>query len=366
MNKEINIRGSSADDFSSDSTKFYENYWKRGGKISKLTNDKNRFILEYFFKNGLKDSRVLEIGVGGEGGIILNLKDENEVYGIDISASAQRNCEKLGLPIIVHNLDTDELPFESDSFDVVFAFEVFEHFSAPQFVLEQIRRILKSEGILLLSTPNPLMHHWPRLFYPELFEEKSFGDFLKINMFQIARRICLGQNKYWQVLSDELSKAWSWIWQCEKINGNQSKILFDYGKYFWDQKNDSGIRIKPIEAIDLFKKSCEADNRMVEAKFYLARALTYRFIYGENQEFIEHLNYVITCAKDNQYPANMKALYHFALIYIELKRFGIEMITEAQFNEAVSLLSKFSESAALIKNIHQELEGTNRAATVSL
>ncbi len=366
MNEEIKIRGSSADDYSSDSTKFYENYWKGGGKISKITNNKNQFILENFFKNGLKDSRVLEIGVGGEGGLIYNLKDENEVYGIDISTSAQRNCEKLGLPIMVHNLDKDELPFENNFFDIIFAFEVFEHFSAPQFVLEQIRRILKSEGILLLSTPNPLVHHWPRLFYPELFEEKSFRDFLKINMFQLIERTCLGQNVYGQNLSDETSKAWSWIWQCEKIKGNQSKTLFDYGKYFWDQKNESGIRMKPIEAIDLFRKSCEADNWMVEAKFYLARALIYRFIYGETEEFIEHLNYVIACARDNQYPANMNALYHFALIYIELKKFGIEMITEAQFNEAVDLLSKFSESAELIENIHQELEGLNRAATVPL
>jgi tetratricopeptide (TPR) repeat protein len=187
-----------------------------------------------------------------------------------------------------------------------------------------------------------------------------------INLFQITRRICLGQNVYRQELSDELSKAWSWIWQCEKINGNQSEILFDYGRYFCDQKNESGIRIKPIEAIDLFRKSYEADNRMVEAKCYLARALIYRFIYGEKQEFLEHLNYVIACARDNQYPANMSALYHFALIYIELQKFGIEMITEAQFDEAVSLLSKFPESAALIKNIHQELERLNRAATVSL
>ena len=365
MNEEITVRGTSTIDFSSDSTKFYEKYWKKGGRISKLTNAKNRSILEYFFKNGLKDLRVLEIGVGGEGGLIYNLKDENEVYGIDVSTSAKKNCEKLGLPITLHNLDKDELSFDSDFFDIVFAFEVFEHFSTPQFVLEQIKRVLKSDGILLLSTPNPLVHHWPRLFYPELFEEKSFRDFLMINLFQVTQRICLGYNKYWQQLSDELSKAWSWVWHCEKINGNQSNILFDYAKYFRDQKNESGVRMKPIEAIDLFRKSYEADGRMTEAKFYMTRALVYLFIYGESEEFIEHLNYVVSCARDNQYPTNMNALYHFALIYIELKKFGIELITEAQFNEAVFHLGKFSGSAVLVENIHQELERLNQPATVS-
>jgi SAM-dependent methyltransferase len=366
MNKEIKINGSASQDYSSDSDQFYENYWEDGKTISKSTQDKNRDILECFFKTKPKGAKILEIGVGGEGGVIHNLKDDNEVYGIDISTSAQRNCEKLGLPVLIHNLDKAALPFEPDFFDIVFAFEVFEHFAAPQFAIEEIWRVLSTEGILLLSTPNPLVHHWPRVFYPELFEEKSFRDFLMINMFQITRRIYLGKNVYSQELSDETSKAWSWVWQCEKIKGNQSKTLFDYGKYFWNQKNESGIRMKPIEAIDLFRKSCEADNRMVEAKFYLARALTYRFIYGETEELIEHLNYVIACARDNTYPANMNALYHFALIYIELKKFDIEMISEAQFNEAVNLLRKFSESAALIENIHQELEGLNRAARISL
>ena len=115
--------------------------------------------------------------------------------------------------------------------------------------------------------------------------------------------------------------------------------------------------MKPIEAIEFFRKSCQADDRMVEAKFYLARALVYRFIYGETQELIELLNDVIACAKDKPYPTNMNALYHFALIYIELKKFDIEMISEAQFKEAVYLLGRFSESAALIEDIHQKLGG---------
>jgi SAM-dependent methyltransferase len=354
MAQEIKIRGSATDAYSSDSSKFYQNYWANGRTISKLTHEKNQFILDYFFKNGLKESCILEIGVGGEGGIIYNLKDDNEVYGIDISTSAKRNCENLGLPITIHNLDKNQLPFNRDFFDIVFAFEVFEDFSAPQFVIEEIWRVLKKEGILLLSTPNPVVHHWPRFFYPELFEEKSFKDFLMINMFELIERTSLGKNVYWQRLADESMAAWSWIWHCKKIDDNKSETLFEYGKHFWGQKNENGIRVKPIEAIDLFRRSCETDNQMVEAKFFLARALIYRLIYGEKNEFIETLNFVVDCARGNQYPVNMNALYHFALIYIELKKFGIELITAEQFNEAVNCLSKFPESSGLIETIHTE------------
>jgi hypothetical protein len=167
-------------------------------------------------------------------------------------------------------------------------------------------------------------------------------------------------------LCDELSKTWSWIWHCEKISANQSKILLDYGKYFWDQKNESGIRVKPIEAIDLFRKSWQADEQMLEAKYYLARALIYRFIYGERQEFIEHLNDVIACAREQQYPVNRDALYHLALIYLELKKFGIEVITQAHFEEVVTFLSKFPESGPQIEKIQQELHRQRRPSPLSL
>jgi ubiquinone/menaquinone biosynthesis C-methylase UbiE len=48
------------------------------------------------------------------------------------------------------------LPFEDTSFDYVVMLEVIEHLQNPYFVLREISRVLKKEGILLLSTPNIL------------------------------------------------------------------------------------------------------------------------------------------------------------------------------------------------------------------
>lgn len=44
-------------------------------------------------------------------------------------------------------------PLKSNSVDVVFLFDVIEHFSHPT-ILSEIHRILKDDGVLLLSTPN--------------------------------------------------------------------------------------------------------------------------------------------------------------------------------------------------------------------
>jgi SAM-dependent methyltransferase len=359
MDKEIGIRGNSINELSSDSSKFYENYWKEGEVISQTTQHRNQFICNQFFPKRIEGKRVLEIGVGGEGGNLLNLKNKNEVFGIDISKSAQKNCERLGLNIIIQNIDKEALPFDDDFFDIVFAFEVFEHFAAPQYALEEIRRVLKTGGILLLSTPNPYIHHWPRLFYPELFEEKAFRDFILINRFQLLERKCFGKNRYRHLLSDPSSEAWSWIWFCEKIDMNNPGILFDYGKYFWEQTDEFGIRKKPIEAIDLFEDSFKKDPKFLEARFMLTRALIYRFINGEKEEFIKNINFIIDCAKSDRYPQNMEALYHLAMIYIELKKNDIGLITDEQFHETVYLLAKFTESSERIASIQKEFDSLN-------
>lgn len=216
MGNEIRTRGHSEHDLSVDSTKFYENYWQDAEDISSLTLSKNKAILDRFFPGQLKNKKILEIGVGGEGGLILSLKNENQVYGIDVSTSAKRNCERYGIHIDIVNVDTQGAPFEDETFDVIFAFEVFEHFANPQFVAEEIRRVLKKKGVFLLSTPNPYIHHWPRLFYPGLFEEQAFREFLMINEFKIKSKDNLGMNMYHTILKDSSAKAFMWVWNCEK------------------------------------------------------------------------------------------------------------------------------------------------------
>jgi len=48
----------------------------------------------------------------------------------------------------------EKLPFRNKSFDAVISLEVIEHLEKSEFFLQEINRILKKGGVLILSTPN--------------------------------------------------------------------------------------------------------------------------------------------------------------------------------------------------------------------
>jgi len=50
------------------------------------------------------------------------------------------------------------LPFEDRQFDYIFCLEVLEHVENPTFLLNQFHRVLKDDGTILLSVPNP--YNW--------------------------------------------------------------------------------------------------------------------------------------------------------------------------------------------------------------
>lgn len=57
------------------------------------------------------------------------------------------------LSALAHNVENG-LPFDDESFDLVWCTEVLEHLHNPKFLLDEIERILKPNGRAILTTPN--------------------------------------------------------------------------------------------------------------------------------------------------------------------------------------------------------------------
>ena len=71
----------------------------------------------------------------------------------------RKRCEHVGINISARGstdvfADGQSLPFRDASFDAVIATEVIEHVRYPYRLLEEIRRVLRPSGRVLLSTPN--------------------------------------------------------------------------------------------------------------------------------------------------------------------------------------------------------------------
>lgn len=79
-----------------------------------------------------------------------------EVCGVDIRPDRFATAiERLELDVRRCDIEIEPLPFASEQFDAVVFNELLEHLRLnPIATLEEVRRVLKPDGILLLSTPN--------------------------------------------------------------------------------------------------------------------------------------------------------------------------------------------------------------------
>jgi SAM-dependent methyltransferase len=78
------------------------------------------------------------------------------VEGVDISEGAIQQANDLGLKgCRFRCYDGSTLPFSSESFDLIVLVEVIEHVPDKKRLLSELSRVLRPEGQLFLTTPNP-------------------------------------------------------------------------------------------------------------------------------------------------------------------------------------------------------------------
>jgi len=76
------------------------------------------------------------------------------VVGIEQDPVAAEEAREVCAEVLVGDAETVELPFEPASFDVVLCGDLIEHLRDPESFLARVRPLLRSDGRLVLTTPN--------------------------------------------------------------------------------------------------------------------------------------------------------------------------------------------------------------------
>ena len=138
-----------------------QRFWHRG----KLT------MIDQLVKPHLAaDSRLLEIGCGAGNLLMQAIVKDSYPLALDLSMQAltfvrsrlQDACQGTAAPrdfACVQSIG-EFVPLPDASFDCVILSEVIEHLEAPEVSIREARRVLRSGGRLLVTTPN-YRSFWP-------------------------------------------------------------------------------------------------------------------------------------------------------------------------------------------------------------
>lgn len=153
--------------------------------------------------------RVLDLASGEGYGTAILAENAREVIGLDLN---ERVIEAASEKYVLDNAsfqvgDMIDMPFEDESFDCIVCFEAVEHIEKQRESLKEIRRVLKQDGLLIMSSPNRERSEMEmdNPFHVHEMDREEFLAFLKeefSNVQLMAQKITLISG-IWQTADEE-------------------------------------------------------------------------------------------------------------------------------------------------------------------
>jgi 2-polyprenyl-3-methyl-5-hydroxy-6-metoxy-1,4-benzoquinol methylase len=146
------------------------NRWSKAEKIRLILNEAQNQKIAPTCKQ-----QLLDIGTGN-GKIAGYLSESFDVTSVDV---LDQRTHKEGYKFV--QLNSERLPFPDKYFDLVVSNHVIEHVKDADLHLSEISRVLKSDGLVYLATPNKL---WPKevhnkVYFLHYLPARTFNALLK-------------------------------------------------------------------------------------------------------------------------------------------------------------------------------------------
>lgn len=127
-------------------SKEYFSYLRKRSTLAYLY---RKFWLYPFILHHL-NGNILDVGCG-----IGDLLGYNKkIIGVDINPNTVAYCKNKGFDARL--MEVDHLPFQSETFECVVLDNVLEHIENPKPLLNEISRVLKKKGLLVIGVPGVL------------------------------------------------------------------------------------------------------------------------------------------------------------------------------------------------------------------
>lgn len=208
---------------------------------AKLRNDNNILsLLE-------KDREAIVVDLGCDDGKwskkIMYKVGSRHIYGVDIENNALLAAKKRGVRIKKADLN-GKLPFSNNHFDVIHVNQVIEHIHDLTNFLNEINRILKPTGYVIISTEN--LSSWHNIF--SLFFGWQPFSVTNIVSKSIGNPLALSRNKPF------LNNG---AWYHDKVLAYRGWVeLFEFCSFTVDKIKGSGYYPLPAMFGDLDKRHC--------------------------------------------------------------------------------------------------------------
>lgn len=155
------------------------------------------FAYEFAKRKALENNLVLEIGSGEGYGTSLISQNVSKIIGLDVDPATVSNASsKYGSErCMFRTYDGVSVPYAPDTFDIVISFQVIEHIENVPLYISEVYRVLRDNGIFILTTPNRIYRLKPgqepwnkyhiREFYPHEVRNVLETKFRNVKIFGI-------------------------------------------------------------------------------------------------------------------------------------------------------------------------------------
>lgn len=129
----------------------------------------------------VKGKQVLDIACGEGYGSAILAQEASSVIGVDIAQEAVEHARQAYAGIAHLEFkqgDAAAIPLPDSSVDVVVSFETIEHHAKHSEMIDEVRRVLRPEGVFIISSPNRIVYSEKAGYHNEFHvKELDFAEF---------------------------------------------------------------------------------------------------------------------------------------------------------------------------------------------